>query len=203
MSGFDSLIGRSLEYTIEGNLGHGTLEKIEQRLFEKYGMNLTKAVDDFPKLDIILREFFGDGAEGVERQLLHSIITIEQNKMENKEYLTIKDRHINKIILEAIGDDDKKNILNSVLDKPKIISQILTDCNIPQTSGYRKINNLIKNGLLSINGYETTPDGKIVNKYQSVFENIRIHIEKNQVVVQVLPIKEALNNSIILPIIRG
>lgn len=203
MSGFDSLIGRSLEYTIEGNLGHGTLEKIEQRLFEKYGMNLTKAVDDFPKLDIILREFFGDGAEGVERQLLHSIITIEQNKMENKEYLTIKDRHINKIILEAIGDDDKKNILNSVLDKPKIISQILTDCNIPQTSGYRKINNLIKNGLLSINGYETTHDGKIVNKYQSVFENIRIHIEKNQVVVQVLPIKEALNNSIILPIIRG
>ncbi len=203
MSGFDALIGRSLGDVIKGNLGQSTLEKIEQRLFEKYGTNLVQASDDFPKLDSILREFFGDGAEGIERQLLHNIMIIQQNKIESKEWVTIGDPRINKIILEAVGDDDKKNILNAVLDKPKIISDILEICDIPQTSGYRKINNLIKNGLLIVNGLETTNDGKTVNKYQSVFENIQIRIEKNRVVIQVHPSKATLDSSLILPVIRG
>ena len=203
MPGFDALIGKSLADVIKENLGQSTLERIEQRLFEKYGTNLTQASHDFPKLDMILREFFGDGAEGVEKQLLHSIITIKQSKMENKEWVTIEDPHVNKIILEAIGDDDKKNILNAVLDKPKIISEILEICNSPQTSGYRKINNLIKNGLLAVNGYGITSDGKTVNKYQSVFENIQISIEKNKVIVQIQPSKVSLDNSILLPIVRG
>lgn len=203
MSGFDSLIGKSLGDVIKGNLGQSTLEKIEQRLFEKYGTSFIQASHDFSKLDAVLREFFGDGAEGVEKQLLHNIMIMEQNKMENKEWVTIGDPQINKIILEAIGDDDKKNILNAVLDKSKIISEILEICNIPQTSGYRKINNLIKNGLLAVNGYETTSDGKSVNKYQSIFENIQIRIEKNKVVVEIQPSKVALDNSVILPVIRG
>lgn len=203
MSGFDALVGKSLCEVIKGNLGQSTLEKIEQRLFEKYGTNLTQSSDDFPKLDTVLREFFGEGAEGVERQLLNNIIKVEQNKMQDKEWVTIGDPHINKIILEAIGDDDKKNILNAVLDKSKIISEILEVCKIPQTSGYRKINNLIKNGLLTVNGHETTSDGKTVNKYQSVFENIQIHIEKNKVIVQVQPSKISLDSSFILPVIRG
>ncbi len=203
MSGFDALIGKSLGNVIRGNLGQSTLEKIEQRLFEKYGTNLNQVVDDFPKLDTILREFFGDGASGVERQLLHSIMAMQHSKISSKEWVTIGDAQINKIILEAIGDDDKKNILNSVLDKPKIISEILDICKIPQTSGYRKINSLIKNGLLIVNGFETTTDGKTVNKYQSVFENIQIHIEKNKVAIQVQPSKATLDNSLILPVIRG
>ncbi len=203
MSGFDALIGKSLGDIIKGNLGQSTLEKIEQRLFEKYGTNLSQASDDFPKLDTILREFFGDGAEGIERQLLHNIMVIQQSKITSKEWVTIGDSRINKIILEAIGDDDKKIILNAVLDKPRIISEILDICNIPQTSGYRKINNLIKNGLLIVNGLETTNDGKTVNKYQSVFENIQIHIEKNKIAIQVQPSKATFDSSLILPVIRG
>lgn len=203
MPGFDSLIGKSLVGTIKENLGQSTLEKIENRLFEKFGINLTQAYNDFPKMDMILREFFGDGAEGVERQLLQRIVAVEKNKIENKEWISIGDSHINKTILEALGDDDKKNILNSVLDKPRIISEILEICNIPQTSGYRKVNNLIRDGLLIINGYESTSDGKIVNRYQSVFENIQIRIEKNKVTVQVQPTKESLDSSLIIPIIRG
>ena len=203
MPGFDSLIGKSLGDTIKENLGQSTLEKIERRLFEKFGTNLAQAAYDFPKLDVILREFFGDGAEGMERHLLQHIVAVEQDKIENKEWITIGDSRINRMILEAIGDDDKKNILNSVLDKPKIISEILDICNIPQTSGYRKVNNLIRNGLLIINGCESTNDGRTINRYQSVFENIQIHIEKNKVMVQVQPTKESIDNSLIIPIIRG
>lgn len=195
MSGFDSLIGKSLVYIIKKNLGQSMLEKIENRIFEKFGTNLTQVSNDFLKLDFILREFFGDDAERLERQLLQHIISVQQSKIDDKEWVTIDDLHINKIILEAIGDDDKKNILNAVLDKPRIISEILEICKIPQTSGYRKVNNLIENGLLIIHGHESSGDGRIINKYQPIFDNIQIHVEKNKVVVQVQLTKEYLDNS--------
>jgi len=195
MPGFDSLIGKSLVHIIRKNLGQSTLEKIENRVYEKFGTNLTQVSNDFPKLDLILREFFGDGAKGMERQLLQHIISVQLDKIEKKEWIAIEDSHINRIILEAIGDDDKKNILNAVLDKPRIISEILEICKIPQTSGYRKVNNLIQNGLLIINGHELTDDGRTINKYQPVFDNIQIHVEKNKVVVQVQLTKEYRDKS--------
>ena len=195
MSGFDSLIGKSLVHIIRKNLGQSTLEQIESRVYEKFGTNLTQVSNDFPKLDSILREFFGDGAKGVERQLLQHIISVEKNKAERKEWITIEDVHINKIILEAIGDDDKKNILNAVIDKPRIISDILDICNIPQTSGYRKVNNMIQNGLLITNGHEITNDGRTINKYQTVFDNIQIHVEKDKMIVQVQLTRKYLDNS--------
>ena len=195
MSGFDSLIGKSLVHIIKKNLGQSTLEKIESKVFEKFGTNLIQVSNDFPKLDLILRECFGDGARGMEMQLLRHIISVQQSQIEDKEWVTIEDSHINRIILEAIGDDDKKNILNAVLDKPRIISDILDICKIPQTSGYRKVNNLIQNGLLIINGCESTEDGRTINKYRPVFDNIQIHVKKNKVIVQVQLTKEYLDNS--------
>src|SRR5574337_705765 len=76
MPGFDSLIGKSLVQIIKKNLGQSTLEKIESRVFEKFGTNLIQVSNDFPKLDLILRECFGDGAKGMEMQLLQHIISV-------------------------------------------------------------------------------------------------------------------------------
>jgi predicted transcriptional regulator len=195
MSGFDSLIGKSLVQIIRKNLGQSTLEKIENRAYEKFGTNLTQISNDFPKLDLILREFFGDGTKGIELQLLQNIISVEQDKIERKEWITIEDSQISGIILEAIGDDDKKNILNTIIDKPRVISEILEICKIPQTSGYRKVNNLIQNGLLMINGHEITSDGRTINKYQTVFNNIQIHVEKDKMIIQIQLTRKYLNNS--------
>ena len=203
MPGFDSLIGKSLSEIIMADLGQKTAEKIEQRLFEKYGTSLNKAVENFPKLDSVLREFFGDGASGIERKVLQQIMMIEQAKKETKEWITIKDRALIKLILEALGDDDKKNILNTVTGISKLISAILDDCKIPQTSGYRKINSLIRDGFLIVNGYSMTHDGKRVNKYMSIFENIGIHMEKHRVIVQVQLTNESMENSNFVQLLRG
>ncbi|MGI0068818.1 MAG: transcriptional regulator, partial [Nitrosopumilaceae archaeon] len=89
-----------------------------------------------------------------------------------------------------------------VLDEPKIISEILEVTQIPQTSGYRKINSLIDNGLLIVQGHVTTYDGKMVNKYKSTFDNVTINIEKNKVIVKVLLAKESIEKSSILQVIR-
>jgi hypothetical protein len=201
MSGLDTLIAKSLNSTIKENLGKKTLQKVEERLFEKYGINLTQSIEDFTKLDGVLREFFGEGAEGLEKQFLENIVTLEETKTQDS-MIAIEDPSLAKLILESFGDDDKKNILNIVLDEPRIISEILEMAHLPQTSCYRKVNSLIDNGLLTVHGYITTHDGKKVNKYKSIFENVTINIEKNKVVVKVLIAKESIEKSSIIQVVR-
>ena len=125
MSGLDTLIAKSLDYTIKENLGKKTLQKVEERLFEKYGITLTQSIGDFTKLDTVLREFFGEGAEGLEKQFLENIVTLEETKVQDPNWVAIEDSSLAKLILESFGYEDKKNILNTVLDESRIISEIL------------------------------------------------------------------------------
>jgi hypothetical protein len=45
------------------------------------------------------------------------------------------------------------------------------------TSGYRMINQLVEDGLLTEEGYAETSDGKKVSKYTALFEKVKIEIE--------------------------
>ena len=164
MSGFDTLFAKSLDETIRNNLGEKSIHAIEKRLFEKYGISILQAILEFHKLDEVLREFFGEGAKGLERKFLENSCKLK-SKNKNRNWLLIKDDNINKLIIETFGDDDKSNILNVVGEDAKIISNILLETKIPQTSGYRKINSLIKDGLLVEDGFIYNPDLRKVVKY--------------------------------------
>ena len=203
MVGVDNLIARSLHSVIQVNLSEQTIKKLDDRLVEKYGITLSQAVEDFQKLDDVLREFFGEGAVGIERKIFESICTVSKTKNTAEEWMTIRDSNIAKTVLEAFGDEDKKKIISVLMNEPHIVSEVLSMCNLPQTSGYRKINSMISDGLLTVEGYITTPDGKRVNKYISIFENIKIDIVKNNVTVKVKLKNESMKNSLLIPLIRN
>ena len=203
MVGVDNLIARSLHSVIQVNLSEQTIKKLDNRLIEKYGIKLSQDVEDFQKLDDVLREFFGEGAVGIERKIFESICTVSKTKNTDEEWMTIRDSNIAKTVLEAFGDEDKKKIISVLMNEPHIVSEVLSMCNLPQTSGYRKINSMISDGLLTVEGYITTPDGKRVNKYISIFENIKIDIVKNNVTVKVKLKNESMKNSLLIPLIRN
>ena len=200
MSGLDSLLAKSLVHTIEENLGERTLQKIQQRIFERHGITLTKAIENFSIMDGVLREFFGDGAESLEKQFMTNLVSLEESAKQEKEWVTIEDTRLATIILKALGDDDKNKILNTVMNQSKIISDILFVCQIPQTSGYRKVNSLIEEGLLVADGHETSADGKAVTKYKALFENIQINIIQNKVSVRIQVPENSLKNSSVIQI---
>ncbi|MGC1709318.1 MAG: transcriptional regulator [Nitrosotalea sp.] len=203
MSGLDTLIAKSLEITLKEKLGVQTFQKIQTRIFEKHGMKFKEAIEDFQKLDSVLKEFFGSRAEDIEKQIVDEIIILEKSKRQERKWITIENITLVKLILESIGDEDKKNILNTVLDESRIISDILEMNNIPQTSGYRKVNGLILNGMLIPQGFLMTHDGKKVTKYKSVFENISIDMVKNKVFVRILPSEESIAKSAILQLVHS
>ncbi len=194
----DNLLAPTLRKSIEVNLGKPTLNKIEQRLMERHGLGLVQAIKDFHKFDSVLREFFGAGADGLETKFLQNIIDLKQQKKTADNWIVIKDQELAKTFLESFADEDKKAIIGTVLDKSLIIADILESCNVPQTSGYRKINQLIESGLLISNDFSIASDGKKVKKYEAIFDNVKMDIEKNIVVVKVQLKKSSLNESIIM-----
>jgi len=201
-NGLDNLLLPSLRKTIEQNLGEKTLNKIEQRLIERHGMNLGQAIKEFSKFDSVLREFFGAGADSLENKFLKNIVALDKTADNNSNWFTIHDPQLTKIFLESIGDPDKNCIMNTVIDHPLIVADILDICKIPQTSGYRKINALIKNGLLIPSGFDETKDGKKVTKYETLHKNIKIDIEKNNVEIKVQMKKQSIEHSSIIQTIK-
>jgi len=201
-NGLDNLLVNSLRKSIEENLGKETLNKIEQRLLERYGLGLVQAIKDFHKLDSVLREFFGADADRLEQKFLKNIVSIEKSKQSHSNWIQIKDQELSKIFLESFADSDKRLIIGSVMDESLIISDITKKCQIPQTSGYRKINFLINNGLLVSSGFEFTQDGKRVKKYEAIIDNVIMEIVKNSVSVKIKLKKSLLNESSILQTVQ-
>ncbi|TBR24983.1 MAG: transcriptional regulator [Candidatus Nitrosotenuis sp.] len=198
VAGLDKLLSKYLDEIIRENLGDKTVEKIESRLVDKYGMTLTESIEQFQKLDAVLREFFGAGADGLEQRFLESICNVKTSS--NGNWVTIDNPVLTKIILYSFGDDDKKKILSTLSHEALIISQIIERCDIAQTSGYRKINSLIDDGLLVPSGYISTTDGKKVTKYRTIFDNVKIEIIKDRITVSIRLAKEDFDASSVLTV---
>ncbi len=147
MGGIDHLLSNALKAIILKNLGVRACNKIQSRLDEKFGITILESMEKFHTIDSVLRELFGKGADGLERKFLDSVCTLKSEKISGG-WVSIHDKEIMQVILEAIGDEDKKMILLAAAHEPKITHDILNECNIPKTSGYRKINSLIDFGLL-------------------------------------------------------
>jgi len=201
VNGLDQLLATSLERIIKENLGENTIEKIQNRLFEKYGISLTQSIKEFQKIDTVLKEFFGSGANGIETKFLQDICKVKSRDKTNKKWI-IKDEKISQLILESFRDDHKTSIINSIIDEPKIISDILNENKIPQTSGYRKMNQMIIDGLI-VPMDSVIIEGRKVVKYKSLFDGVQIKIVKNKITIEVELNSQNFDNSLILQTIHN
>jgi len=108
-------------------------------------------------------------------------------------WIIIEDQAYTRTILHAFGDDDKKNTLLELAKNPKTINEVLTKCNIPKTSGYRKINSLINDGLIISKGFDYSEDNKRISTYVSVFSDLKIGFMGNRVTIKIRPNKNIGN----------
>jgi hypothetical protein len=194
MADIDQLFASALEKIIQENLGDTTFRSIQNRLFEKHGISITQSIREFEKLDSVLTEFFGAGAKGLEKKFLDKICKIKSKEDLTEKRLTILEPSINQSILKAFSDDEMSKILNASIGEPWTISEILEKLEIPKTSGYRKINILIEEGLLIKVGQDFTENRRSVDKYKSLFDNVNIDFS-NKVTVNVQFTPEIVMNS--------
>ena len=184
MNALDKLLAEALASVIREKLGNKTYQKIEARLLERYNLGVADAVKDFQKLDATLREFFGAGADEMEKDFLEHLASLDTPK-QAKPWIVIENEELAEQILDSFGDREKRKILKAALGKPDVTLNILERTDIPQSSGYRLIGELIENGFLTESGFATTHDGKKVSMYVSLFDNVRIEVLQGKTSVKV------------------
>jgi len=189
-SGLDNLLADSLHSVIKDNLGEPVYKKIESRLQDRYKITVLESIRDFSKMDATLRELFQEGADEIEKKFLNNFISIEPAPSKNKTWITIHDQSLANLIMASFSDSDKRKILNNLLLKePTLISDIVKMCNLTKSTGYRMIKELTNNGLLTEIGYSLTSDGRKMNKYVSLFENMQVNVVGGK-----LDLKVQINN---------
>jgi hypothetical protein len=201
VAALDTLLAHAMASLIREKLGQITCQRIEERLQERYNLSLVDSIKDFYTLDGTLREIFGAGADGIEEDFKNRLISFS-TPIKGRQWITIENKDLAQLILESYGDREKRFILENAFKEPGVILHILEKCNIPKSSGYRIINQLVEDGLLAEEGHSETADGKKVSKYTSLFEKIRIEIDATKgIIIQVLLKENILNESQILRIL--
>lgn len=199
-SALDRLLAQALESMIREKLGQKSCERIEDRLHQRYNMSMAESIMNFYTLDATLREFFAAGADVIEEDFAKKLFSISSGA-KGKQWITIENKDLAQLIFEAYGDREKSLILETAFKSPAVILEILDATGIPSSSGYRIINRLVQDGLLTEVEFAETSDGKKVSKYTALIERVRFEIDIKGLVVQVLLRENILNESQIVRIL--
>ena len=178
MGGIDRIIASSLAPEIKKKLNSEILKKVERELFLEYGMSIKLSIENFHKFLTILKKNSSIDINRFEKDCISKILKV---KIKNDKFLvTIIHKHLRDLILELFGDIETRKIITTLLEKEYTIPQILKESKIPKTSGYRKIENLILNGLIIESG-KVLSESKKISKLQCIFEEINLKIKKDKI----------------------
>jgi DNA-binding HxlR family transcriptional regulator len=87
-------------------------------------------------------------------------------------------------ILDALGDSASRGILLMISDAPRSAQDLLTANRIPQSTLYRKLHELQDLGLIGIQRTAITPEGKRVDLYRSLLEELRVEMLGRELRIQ-------------------
>ena len=146
-------------------------------------MSIKLSIEHFHKFDEALKNISSIDKKKFENECINEIIKIKKT---DKNYsIKIIDQKLRDLILELCGDVETRKILICLFDNDLTIPQILRESKVPKTSGYRKIENLIINGLILESG-KILSESKKISKYRCVFDEIKIEMGKNDIRVQAM-----------------
>ena len=181
MTGIDRLISISLSKTIKKKIEKDDLKNLERTLFLKHGMSIKLSIEHFQNFTKVLKSIINVNEKKFVNECISGIIKVKKIDVGYK--IRIIEQDLIDLILQVCGDSETRKIIGCVFSKDLTIPQILNECKVPKTSGYRKIENLIINGFILETG-KVLSESKRISKYRCVFDEIKIEMQNNNVVVQ-------------------
>ena len=192
MSGIDRLISAALSTEMKKKLGIDMLKKVERELFLEHGMSIKLSIEHFQKFTNVLKRNSNFDIIKFEKNSINKIIKIK--KREHDYNVIIVDAELSDLILELFSDSESRKIISSLLENEYTIPQILKESKVPKTSGYRKIENLIINGLIIESG-KVLSESKKISKLQCIFQEIKLDIKKERIIVSGIVSKKMFEKS--------
>ena len=196
----DRIIFQGVKDVLEEDLGLRTYKKIEKEIHNTLGISMLEATQDFKKLDLVLRKFFGNNVTKIEKKIFRKIIELDKRSTEPGMIL-IKDKEISQTIFESYGDPIKKRILHILLADARSIPQAISGLELPQASTYRRAKELIKDGLVTRVGHTNASDGRKVNEYETIFSRVKFDVQEKGLQVSVKLQNKFLKDSFVVDMI--
>lgn len=193
MDGLDTLLLKAISKSIQDEIDSDKIDNIDAKLRQEYGLTFQELFSKFDNMRNALQKFESDFKD-VEDKVLRNFLTIDKSTS-TEAWLLIKDRHLAEMILKTFADADKKMILDCIRDKPETIPKTLSSCNLPNTSGYRKMNQLIEDGFVIPTSMTESFEGKRATLYKAIVQKIQISINKDRVITSISVSTETLRTS--------
>ena len=193
MEGLDTLLLRAIFQSIQDGIDSEKIRNINLRLKQEHGLTFQDLFNRFDEMHAVLQKFESN-LKDIEDKILRNFLTVEKST-NTETWITIRDKHLAEMILKTYADADKKMILDFTRDHSETIPKILNLCNLPNTSGYRKMNQLIEDGFIVPTGLAESFEGKRAILYKSVIQKIQININKDRVVTSISIPKESIRSS--------
>src|SRR5271167_718208 len=90
-------------------------------------------------------------------------------------------------ILSALGDESSRKILTSAIPSGKTVEEISAEQNLPLSTCYRRVRNLLGGGLMILERTVVTPAGKRYAVYRTSFSKASISFDGGKVAVELTP----------------
>lgn len=196
MRGLDGILVNVIMQTVKKEINSKDYEGIEHQL-QDHGMRVTDMFYRFPEMKKSLSHFTNE-LKIIEDKVLRNFLVTEQDPKTSEIWLVIKNQNMTELILKSFADEEKKAIMDLIRDTPETIPKILERCKIPNTSGYRKMNQLIDEKMVFTTGLAETFEGKRAIMYKSIIQKLQIFINANEIIAKILVDRETLDSSEII-----
>ena len=190
--GIDLLISRYYSNAIKDNLESELLSKLERDLFFQNGMSIKLAIENFDIFQSVLKTHYKNNTSELEKTCFDKIFNID--KSGDKYSLTINDQELAGKILDYYGDPETRKILSCIMGKKLTVSEILSKSKVLKSPAYRKIENLLLDGLIWESGKILTKN-KRVSQYSCIFDKVQISMNGNNLEVKCIISKKNLESS--------
>jgi predicted transcriptional regulator len=120
--------------------------------------------------------------------------------MKKGDSVTVDSMTFYNAILHSLSDEQSMSIINCTRDTAKSMNDIIQETQISRTTVHRKINFMVKNGLLVVEKFMVASDGKKSKLFRSKLSSIKIKHERNNMFViieenpKVMPIASTRND---------
>ncbi len=98
-----------------------------------------------------------------------------------------------KALLEALGDDPSRRILNSAIAAGKTVEEMSAEQGLPLSTCYRKVRGLLDEGLMILERMVVTQTGKRYAVYRTSILEAKISFNDGAVDIQVTPNPDVLD----------
>ena len=95
--------------------------------------------------------------------------------------MIIHNQKLREAILATLGDKEMVQIMDFCMHKAASVSEVIKEIDIPHTSAYRKIKWMLENGILIIDHFFISPDGKKTSLFKSTLRSISVNYEANEI----------------------